>query len=221
MLILWAQTVSKSVSCHHSKICRWQIWISKYIYNGWFGLVISSSIQIYQFFLIVWHTHGTQAPDGTFTGKIQIRNKTGTSIYVKQYVSEWLLFDAKWVIYQQYHWRSSGIWCAHAKMVFYTSSSLIQQSAGRHIAPMGHIILILSQAVFVFTQYSWVFTWEVTYTNYIFFGLTRLELEPTTYDTQDGLPLYHRGGSKSKAMAKTSTTRTTFKTRSKIFCPEG
>jgi len=70
-----------------------------------------------------------QAPDGTCTGKIQKRNKTGTSIHVKQHVCEWLLFNAKWVIYQLYHGRTSRIWWAHAKLDFYTSSSLIQQSA--------------------------------------------------------------------------------------------
>ena len=122
-----------------------------------------------------------------------------TSIHVKQYVSEWLLFNAKWVIYQLYHWRTSRIWWVHAKLDFYTSSSLIQKSTSRHVISLGHIILIPSQPVFALTQQRWVLTWEATYTNYIFFGLTRLELEPTTYDTQGGLPLYHRCGSNSKA----------------------
>jgi hypothetical protein len=31
---------------------------------------------------------------------------------------------------------------------FYSASSLKQQSAGRHVAPLGHIILIPSQPVF-------------------------------------------------------------------------
>jgi len=34
---------------------------------------------------------------------------------------------------------------------FYSASSLKQQSAGRHAAPLGHIILILSLPVFVLT----------------------------------------------------------------------
>ena len=33
----------------------------------------------------------------------------------------------------------------HAELDFYSASSLKQQSADRHIAPLGHIILILSQ----------------------------------------------------------------------------
>jgi hypothetical protein len=36
----------------------------------------------------------------------------------------------------------------HAKLDFYSTSSWKQQSAGRHVAPLGHIILILSQPVF-------------------------------------------------------------------------
>jgi len=32
--------------------------------------------------------------------------------------------------------------------IFYSASSLKQQSMGRHDAPLGHIILILSQPVF-------------------------------------------------------------------------
>jgi hypothetical protein len=43
---------------------------------------------------------------------------------------------------------------------FYNASSLKQQSAGRHVAPLGHIILIPSQPAF-------------TNTNFIVFGLTR------------------------------------------------
>jgi hypothetical protein len=36
----------------------------------------------------------------------------------------------------------------HAELDFYCASSLKQQSAGRHVAPLGHIILIPSQPVF-------------------------------------------------------------------------
>jgi hypothetical protein len=36
----------------------------------------------------------------------------------------------------------------HAELDFYSDSSLKQQSAGRHLAPHGHIILIPSQPVF-------------------------------------------------------------------------
>ena len=36
----------------------------------------------------------------------------------------------------------------HAELDFYSASSLKQQSAGRYVAPLGHIILIPSQPVF-------------------------------------------------------------------------
>ena len=36
----------------------------------------------------------------------------------------------------------------HAELDFNSSSSLKQQSTGRHVAPLGHIILIPSQPVF-------------------------------------------------------------------------
>ena len=36
----------------------------------------------------------------------------------------------------------------HAELDFYSASSLKQQSAVRHVAPLGHIILIPSQPVF-------------------------------------------------------------------------
>ena len=35
----------------------------------------------------------------------------------------------------------------HAELDFYSASSLKQQSAGRHVAPLGHLILIPSQPV--------------------------------------------------------------------------
>jgi hypothetical protein len=36
----------------------------------------------------------------------------------------------------------------HAELDFYSAGSLKQQSADRHVAPLGHIILIPSQPVF-------------------------------------------------------------------------
>jgi hypothetical protein len=36
----------------------------------------------------------------------------------------------------------------HAELDFYSANSLKQQSVGRHIAPLGHIILIPRQLVF-------------------------------------------------------------------------
>jgi hypothetical protein len=39
----------------------------------------------------------------------------------------------------------------HADVDYYSASSLKQQSAERHVAPLGHIILIPSQQVFALT----------------------------------------------------------------------
>jgi hypothetical protein len=39
----------------------------------------------------------------------------------------------------------------HTELYFHTASSLKQQIAGRHVAPLGHIILIPSQSVFALT----------------------------------------------------------------------
>ena len=61
----------------------------------------------------------------------------------------------------------------HAELDFYSANSLKQQSEGRHVALLGHIILIQ----------SCVLSGEATNTNCIVFGLTRTGLEPTLYRT--------------------------------------
>ena len=43
---------------------------------------------------------------------------------------------------------ASNVLDQHAEFDFYSASSLKQQSAGRHLAPLGHFILIPSQPVF-------------------------------------------------------------------------
>ena len=40
----------------------------------------------------------------------------------------------------------------HAKLNFYSASSLKHQWTGRHVVPLGHVILILSQPVFALTS---------------------------------------------------------------------
>ena len=52
----------------------------------------------------------------------------------------------------------------HTQLNFHSASSLKQQSAGRHIAPLGHIILIPSRPVFALSE-------EATNTNFIVVGL--------------------------------------------------
>jgi hypothetical protein len=71
-------------------------------------------------------------------------------------VSEWLLFNANFSVIswrEQVHdqWDDDEVGFVldqHAELDFYSASPLKQQSAGRHIAPLGHIILIPSQPVF-------------------------------------------------------------------------
>jgi hypothetical protein len=67
---------------------------------------------------------------------------------------------------------------------FYSDSSLKQQSAERHVALLGHIILIPSQPVFALSPQCCVLGGEATNTNLIFFGLTRPGLERTIYRTR-------------------------------------
>ena len=54
----------------------------------------------------------------------------------------------------------------------YSASSLKQQSAGRYVAPLGHIILIPSQPVFDLSTKCCILSGEATNTNFIVFGLT-------------------------------------------------
>jgi hypothetical protein len=65
----------------------------------------------------------------------------------------------------------------HAELDFYSGSSLKQQSAGRHVALLGHIILIPSQPVFALSPKCCVLSGEATNTNFIVFGLTRSVIE--------------------------------------------
>jgi len=53
-----------------------------------------------------------------------------------------------------------------------------QQSPGGHVAPLGHIFLIPSQAVFALTPQCCVLSGESRNTNFIVIGLIRLALEP-------------------------------------------
>jgi hypothetical protein len=77
---------------------------------------------------------------------------------MEEWVSEWLLLNANSVIFQLYHGKNKFfqwdddkerfVLDQHAELDFYSASSLKQQSAGSHVAPLGHIILIPSQPVF-------------------------------------------------------------------------
>jgi hypothetical protein len=80
-------------------------------------------------------------------------------LHMSEWVSEWLLFNANSAIFQLYHGDNKLIFnnimigplCSRPTRwgFFHSASSLKQQSAGRHIVPLEHIILIPSQPVFV------------------------------------------------------------------------
>jgi hypothetical protein len=81
---------------------------------------------------------------------------------------EWLLFYAKqfFQLYQVYfQWIVTEIRFVldqHAGLDFYNSSSLKQQSADKHVAPLWHVILIPSQQVFALTLECCVLSEEAT-----------------------------------------------------------
>ena len=75
------------------------------------------------------------------------------------WVSEWLLFNANAAFFSLILWREQVnyqwdddevrfVLDQHAEFDFYSASSLKQQSAGRHVASFGHIILIPSPPIF-------------------------------------------------------------------------
>jgi hypothetical protein len=72
---------------------------------------------------------------------------------------------------------------------FFSAGSLKQQSADRHVAPLGHIILIPSQPVFALSL-SLILGGKATNTNFIISSLTRSGLESTIYRTR-GEHTYH------------------------------
>jgi len=68
-------------------------------------------------------------------------------------VSEWVLLNAKSAIFQLYHgeniFQSDDdkvrlVLNQHAKLDFYSASSLKQQSVDKRVTPLGHIFLIPS-----------------------------------------------------------------------------
>ena len=80
-----------------------------------------------------------------------------------------------------------GLLCTGPKRLgldFYSASSLKWQFADKHVAPLGHIILILRKPVFALCLYCCVLSGEATNTNLIVFGLTRQGLKPTIYHTR-------------------------------------
>jgi hypothetical protein len=106
-------------------------------------------------------------------------------------VNEWLLFNANSAIVLAISWREQVnfqwdddevrfVLDQHAELYVYSASSLRQQSADRHVAPLSwfranqSMLFLLNAACLT----------EKTNTKFIVFGLTRPGLEPTTYHTR-------------------------------------
>ena len=70
----------------------------------------------------------------------------------------------------------------HTYVDVYTASSQKQHSAGRHVVPLRHIILIPRQPVVLLS--AAYLPGETTDVNFIIFDLTRSVLEPTIYHTR-------------------------------------
>jgi hypothetical protein len=88
--------------------------------------------------------------------------------------------------------RWNNILCTRSSRLtfFYsvTCISLKQYSAGIHVTPLGHNILILS--AFALTLLCCMLSGEATNTNLVVFGLTQPELEPTICRTRGKLNNY-------------------------------
>jgi hypothetical protein len=111
-----------------------------------------------------------------FTDDINYKQKNGMSLCI---VSEWFLLSAK--IVQLYHDDDvRSVLDQYALLNLYKASSLKQQSADRHVIPLGHIILIQSQPVFALSLYCYIVSWEATHTNFI----VNVWLELTIYHTR-------------------------------------
>jgi len=61
----------------------------------------------------------------------------------------------------------------YAQLNIHSASSLKQQSAGRHVLPLGCIIPVPSQSVFALSPQCYMLTRGATNTDLIVFGLTR------------------------------------------------
>ena len=94
---------------------------------------------------------------------------------IEHWVSEYLLFNAKWAICQLYHgenklhWGDYGHVCfvldQNVQLHFFNACSLKQQPLGRHVAPLEPITLILSKHVFALTLSCWIIRGKAASTN--------------------------------------------------------
>ena len=72
----------------------------------------------------------------------------------------------------------------HTELDCYSASSLKQQSADRHVAPLGHVILIPSDQSLFFLFNAACLPEKQQISICIVFGMTRPGLEPTIYRTR-------------------------------------
>jgi hypothetical protein len=99
-----------------------------------------------------WLATGRWFSPGTPVSSI---NKTDRHDITEILLSEWLWFNANsaisWREQVNFQWDDDEVRFVldqHAELDFYSAISLKQQSAGKHVAPLRHIILIQSQPVF-------------------------------------------------------------------------
>ena len=79
----------------------------------------------------------------------------------------------------------------HSELNLYSASSLKQQSAGKHVSPLRHIIVIPSQPVLSLSLLCCILGEEATITNFIVFGLIQSGLKPTMYHAWSELVYHH------------------------------
>ena len=107
----------------------------------------------------------------------------------RRWVSEWLLVNDNSAFFSAILWRYQVnfqwdddevrfVLDQHAELYLFCASSLRQQSTGRYVAPLEHIILIPGRPVFALSYLYCVLSREATNNNFIDFGLTW----PWTYD---------------------------------------
>ena len=127
-------------------------------------------------------------------------------------------------------------WCCQLctrqirRVGFYSASSLKQQSAGRHVATLVHIILIPNQPVFC--SYCCVLTREATDTNCMVFRLDRcsnprsVALEASTITITPPIPMRFKRKKTNNELQKLThkindcAKRTPLKTSGELKCSE-
>ena len=73
-----------------------------------------------------------------------------------------------------------------SKITPHLANSMKQHPAGRHVVPLGRIILILRQSIFALTSKCCVLRGEAANVNLIVFGVAQLGLEHTIYRSRGG-----------------------------------